>query len=139
MGISTPVKVAMGVALIGAVGFLVLSDTGEGILEYVEVDKVAAEPDKYEGREIKVIGEVVAGTIKQKKGSSADYTFEIERNGRRMKVHFTDMVPDTFQEGSPVELTGRLNAAGDTIESSQMSAKCPSKYEEEPGASLPKT
>jgi cytochrome c-type biogenesis protein CcmE len=133
MGLSTAAKVGLGVVLVGAVGFLVFSDTGQGILEYVEVSKVAEAPDAFKGREIKVIGTVVEGTIRQKKNSSADYTFEIEHDGKRMKVHYTDMVPDTFQEGSPVELLGRLNESGDTIESSQMSAKCPSKYEEEEG------
>jgi cytochrome c-type biogenesis protein CcmE len=65
--------------------------------------------------------------------------FEIEHEGKRLKVHFTDMVPDTFQEGSPVELVGRLNADGDTIESDQMTAKCPSKYEEQLGAKPPQS
>ncbi len=139
MALSTATKVGLGVVLVGAAGFLFFSETGEGILDYVEVDALVDAPDEFQGRDIKVIGTVVEGSIKQKKGSSADYMFEIEREGKRLKVHYTDMVPDTFQEGSPVELTGRLNAAGDTIESSEMTAKCPSKYEEEPGAELPKT
>jgi cytochrome c-type biogenesis protein CcmE len=133
MALETGAKIGLGVVLAGAVGYLVFSDTGEGVLDHVEADQVVAAPDQYQGREIKVYGIVVEGSIKQKKGQNADYLFEIEHNGKRLKVHFTDMVPDTFQEGGEVQLTGHLNAAGDTIESNEMSAKCPSKYEEEQG------
>jgi cytochrome c-type biogenesis protein CcmE len=139
MALPTGAKIGIGVVLAGAVGFLLFSDTGEGILEYVDVDKLVDSPADYMGREVKVAGRVVEGSIKQKKGSSADYMFEIEHEGKRLKVHFTDMVPDTFQEGSPVELVGRLNADGDTIESDQMTAKCPSKYEEQLGAKPPQS
>ncbi len=139
MALPTAAKIGIGVVLAGAVGFLLFSDTGEGILEYVDVDKLVESPADYTGREVKVAGTVVEGSIQQKKGSSADYVFEIEHRGKRLKVHYTDMVPDTFQEGSPVELVGRLNAAGDTIESNQMTAKCPSKYEEQLGAKAPQT
>lgn len=131
MALSTGVKVGLGVLALGAVAFLVLSDPGEGVLEYAYVEQVTADPDRFQGREFKVHGIVVAGSIKQKKNDSGDYLFEIEHGGRRLKVHFTNMVPDTFQEGGEVVLTGTLNDAGDTIESDEMSAKCPSKYEEE--------
>jgi len=47
-------------------------------------------------------------------------------------VHFTNIPPDTFQEEGEVVLTGKLNAEG-VFESDEMSAKCPSKYEEEAG------
>jgi cytochrome c-type biogenesis protein CcmE len=139
MALSITAKVGLGVVLVGAVGFLLLSDPGEGIFEYVEAHHVVDTPEQYSGRDFKVIGKVVEGSIKQKKGSTADYTFEIESQGRRIRVHFTDMVPDTFQEGSPVEILGRLNAEGDTIESNQMTAKCPSKNEEPVGAASPRT
>ena len=131
MALGMGVKIGLGAALAGAVGYLVFSDTGEGVLDHVEADQVVATPDAYKGREIRVYGIVVDGSIKQRKGANSDYRFQIENNGKRLKVHFTDMVPDTFQEGGEVQLTGHLNEAGDTIESNEMSAKCPSKYEEE--------
>ncbi len=124
--------------LLGGIGLLVFLPGGDeqetGIMEYVYVNKVVEDPAAFAGREFKVHGRVVPGTIRQKKNSSGDYRFEIEYEGERLKVHFTDMVPDTFAEGGEVVLTGRLNEAGDTVESSVMSAKCPSKYEEENGA-----
>jgi cytochrome c-type biogenesis protein CcmE len=123
----------VGVTLLGAIAFLTLGPSGEteGVLEYVYVDEVVGRTTEFAAREFKVHGVVVEGSVRQKKNESGDYMFEIEHEGKRLKVHYTDMVPDTFAEGGEVVLTGHLNVAGDTVESSEMSAKCPSKYEEE--------
>lgn len=134
MALPFATKAVLGLAVAGAIAYLVVSDEGEGVLEYVYADKVVQSPNEYTGRTIKVHGTVVPGTIRQKVGSSGDYTFEIESEGERMAVHFTNMVPDTFAEGGEVVLTGQLATAGGTFESDEMAAKCPSKYEEEPMA-----
>jgi cytochrome c-type biogenesis protein CcmE len=131
MALHTATKIGLGLVVAGAVTYIVLSDPGEGVLEYVYVDKVVATPDKYAGRTIKVHGTVVEGTVVKKKGSTGDYRFVIDHQGQRLDVHFTDIPPDTFQEGGEVVLTGRLAEGGTLFESNEMSAKCPSKYEEE--------
>lgn len=131
MALGAGTKIGMGVVLAGAIGYLVVSDTGEGVLEYVYVDKVVANADEYLGRTIKVHGIVVEGSIKKKKGTTGDYQFVVEYQGQRLPVHFTNIPPDTFQEGGEVVLTGRLTDDGRRFESDEMSAKCPSKYEEE--------
>lgn len=131
MALSTTSKVGLGIVVAGAIAFLVLSDTGEGVLEYVYVEKVVDAPANYEGRTIKVHGTVVKGTITKAKGTTGDYRFTVEHEGRRLNVHYTNIPPDTFQEEGEVILTGRL--VGDTFESDDMSAKCPSKYEEQQG------
>jgi cytochrome c-type biogenesis protein CcmE len=131
MALGTGTKIGLAVVVAGAVAVMVALDPGEGVLEYVYVDKVADDPARFAGRTIKVHGLVVEGSIKQKKGTTGDYRFVIEYEGRRLPVHFTDIPPDTFQEGGEVVLTGRLDAAGETFESEEMSAKCPSKYENE--------
>ncbi|MCH9681984.1 MAG: cytochrome c maturation protein CcmE [Deltaproteobacteria bacterium] len=131
MALTTTTKIGLGILVAGAIGIMVALDPGEGVLEYVYVEKVTADPGHFAGRTFKVHGTVVEGTIKAKKGTTGDYRFVIEHEGQRLAVHFTDIPPDTFQEGGEVILTGRLNSAGDTFESEEMSAKCPSKYEEE--------
>lgn len=99
---------------------------------YVEqvVEKMAENPAHFEGRTIKVHGLVVEGSIKKNK-KTGDYLFKVTHGGKTIDVHFTDIPPDTFQEGGEVVLTGHFNAAADTFESEEMSAKCPSKYENE--------
>lgn len=131
MALNTATKVGLGVVLAGAVTYLVLSDKGEGVLEYKYVDDVMAEPSEYIGRTIQVHGTVVEGSVKKKKGTTGDYHFVIHREGQQLAVHFTNIPPDTFQEGGEVILTGRLNEDATLFESDTMSAKCPSKYEEE--------
>jgi len=121
----------LGVVLAGALGYLVLSDPGEGVLEYVYASRVVDAPSDYTGRRIQVHGTVVEGTIAKKTGSTGDYHFVIVHEGKTLNVHFTDIPPDTFQEGGEVVVTGTLSPDGDLFESNQMSAKCPSKYEEE--------
>jgi cytochrome c-type biogenesis protein CcmE len=135
MALPLATKVVLGTALAGALAYLTLSDTGEGILEYVYVEKVVASPQQYAGRTIKVHGVVVEGTIQQKKGTTGDYRFVVEHEGKRLAVHYTNLVPDTFQEGGEVVLTGQLTEGGQLFESDEMSAKCPSKYEEEQAVS----
>ncbi len=131
MALSTTTKIGLGMLVAGAIGVLVMLDPGEGVLEYVYVEKVVEDPAHFEGRTFKVHGTVVEGTVKQKRGTTGDYRFMIEHEGQRLAVHFTNIPPDTFAEGGEVILTGKLNAGGDLFESEEMSAKCPSKYEEE--------
>ena len=131
MALTTTTKIGLAAVIAGAVTLMIALDPGEGVLEYVYVDSVAEDPNHFAGRTFKVHGTVVEGTVKQRKGTTGDYRFVIEHEGQRLAVHFTNIPPDTFQEGGEVILTGRLNDAGDTFESEEMSAKCPSKYEEE--------
>lgn len=133
MGINTATQIALGAALAGAIGFLVFTSRGDGVLEYLDADQVVEAPDRYMGRDIRVRGTVVEGTVVQKKNASGDYHFTIEHEGKQLFVHYTDMVPDTFMEGGQVVLTGQLTEDGSTIEATHMEAKCPSKYEEESG------
>src|SRR5262245_60928671 len=69
MALSSGTKIGLGLVVAGAITFLVLSDTGEGVLEYVYVDKVVTEPAQFQGRMIKVHGYVVEESIQKKKNS----------------------------------------------------------------------
>lgn len=132
MALPVTSQIMIGLVVGGAALYLVSSGGSEGVLEYVYVDRVVDQTAEYTGRQIKVHGVVVPGTVKQKKGGAGDYTFEIEKDGRRLPVHYTNMVPDTFQEGGEVVLTGELKDG--RFESEEMAAKCPSKYEEQVSA-----
>lgn len=129
MALSVATKSILGLTVAGALAFLVMSDTGEGVLEYVYVEQLKADTERYAGRTIKVHGYVVEGSIKKKKGTDGDFIFVVQHEGETLPVHYTGEVPDTFQEGGEVVLTGKLEDG--TFESNDMSAKCPSKYEEQ--------
>lgn len=128
MALPVTTQVILGLAIAGSAVYMVSAGDTEGVLEYIYVDKFVDAMPAYAGRTVKVHGTVVPGTVRQKVGAAGDYTFEVERDGRRLPVHFTNMVPDTFAEGGEVVLTGEL--LDGRFESEEMAAKCPSKYEE---------
>lgn len=132
MALSKGTQIGIGAVVISAVAFLIFSSPDEGVLEYVYVDKVVAAPEDFTEREFKVHGNVVEGTLRQAEDDA--YHFVIEFKGERLKVIYDDLLPDTFVEGGEVVLTGRLDPEQMVLRSSEMTAKCPSKYEEEPGA-----
>ncbi len=133
MALSKTTQIAIGSLVVGAGLFLILSSPEEGVLEYVYVDAVVDAPDKYEGRDIQVHGNVKEGSLTQDTDDD-EYHFVVELKGRMLEVVFDGQLPDTFMEGGEVVVTGRLEDDGALLRSSEMSAKCPSKYEEEPGA-----
>jgi len=131
MALPWTTKLIIGLVIGTAGSYLAFAGDAEGVMEYVYVNQVMERPAHFQGRTFKVHGTVVEGTVKQKVGAAGDYTFEVQRDGSKLAVHFTNMVPDTFQEGGEVILTGRLSPDGTTFESDEMAAKCPSKYEEQ--------
>src|SRR4029453_14807631 len=97
---------------------------------YKYVDEVMAQPATWEGKALQVHGTVVAGSI-GRKPDSREYRFQIQRNGKVLTAFYNGVVPDTFKNDSEVVLTGRLTANG--FMATDMTAKCPSKYEAAPG------
>src|SRR5690242_3449863 len=107
MALSTVTQFTIGGIVAAAITFLVVSSPDEGVLEYVYVDKVVDAPQDFVDREFKVHGNVVEGTLRQ--GEDDTYYFVIDFKGRRLKVAYDDLLPDTFAEGGEVVLTGRLD------------------------------
>ena len=112
-----------------AFGALLYASLGSNLQYYKFVDEVMAEPAAWEGKPLRVHGYVVPGTIERRK-TSREYRFEVERNGKRVLAHFTGTPPDSFKDGSEIVLTGTLT--NDEFLAEHMDAKCPSKYEEGP-------
>jgi cytochrome c-type biogenesis protein CcmE len=86
-------------------------------------------PLEWQGIKKKIHGYVVAGSIGRKR-DSLDYQFDLQRNGKVMRAYYSGIVPDTFKDDAEVVLTGELTSRGFTA--TDMTAKCPSKYEEAP-------
>ena len=120
------------VVLTLAFGTLFYSSLGESMQQYRYVDEVMAAPDEWHGKALKVHGYVKAGSI-ERKPDSLEYRFDLQRNGRTVKAYFSGIAPDQFKDDSEVVLTGVLTGSG--FHATDMTAKCPSKYEERPKAS----
>jgi cytochrome c-type biogenesis protein CcmE len=114
-----------------AFGVLLYSTLGESMQYYKYVDEVMVQPEAWHGKKLQVHGHVVPGSI-ARKADSLDYRFEVYRNGKTVRAYYSGIVPDTFKDDSEVVLTGALTPDG--FHASEMTAKCPSKYEEAPGS-----
>jgi cytochrome c-type biogenesis protein CcmE len=113
-----------------AFGVLLYSTLGESMQYYKYVDEVMAQPEAWQGKNLQVHGHVVPGSI-ARKPDSLEYRFEVYRNGKTVRAFYSGIVPDTFKDDSEVVLTGALTKDG--FHATDMTAKCPSKYEEAPG------
>ena len=112
-----------------AFGVLLYTTMGESMQYYKYVDEVTASPAQWQGKNLQVHGNVVPGSIKKKR-DALDYQFDIQRNGQVLRAYYSGIVPDTFKADSEVVLTGRLTQDG--FMATDMTAKCPSKYDAAP-------
>jgi cytochrome c-type biogenesis protein CcmE len=114
-------------------GVLLYTTLGESMQYYKYVDEVVGSQQEWTGKKLQVHGYVVPGSIGRKR-DRLDYQFEIQRNGKTLKAYYSGVVPDTFKDDSEVVLTGQLADHG--FVATEMTAKCPSKYEEAKGPSV---
>jgi len=56
-----------------------------------------------------------------------DYRFKLRNGDHAVLASYTGIVPDTFKDGAEIVLTGQLGPQG--FHATDMTAKCPSKYE----------
>ena len=116
--------------LIAAFSALLFTTLQDNLQYYKYVDEVASAPHEWDGKTLQVHGYVVPGTIAQKP-NTLDYRFDLQRNGKVVTAYYTGVVPDTFKDDAEVVLTGRFHEQGG-FNATDMTAKCPSKYEEAP-------
>jgi len=146
---STIAKLVLtGAVLIAGVAFFAKSGQTNS-QHYFKVEKLmATDLSQWKDTELKVHGNVVAGSIKEKVVSQETVrTFLVASEGKRIRVFGKGPKPDTFKDQSEVVATGRVvpasqmagiaSSLGVNIESdmqyvvdaTELMAKCPSKYE----------
>ncbi len=114
-----------------ALGGLLWGTLAEGTEYYMHVDEVMAKPEAWYGKNLQVHGFVVEGS-RFRKPDTLEYRFKVENNGAVIDAEYTGIVPDTFQDGSEVVLSGQLGPHGFAVAPNGVMAKCPSKYEPKP-------
>jgi cytochrome c-type biogenesis protein CcmE len=80
------------------------------------------------GRNVKVGGAVVHGTIVRDAGGVHFAIEDLTGRSSTVKVDYDGQMPATFAAGVQVVVTGRFAASGDLISAAQLETKCPSKY-----------
>lgn len=115
-------------ALIIGVIVVILSSTGSGAYS-LKIKEVKANKAKLSGKELRVSGKVVKGSLRNN-GGSFDHEFLLsDGNGLDLVCHYHGALPDPFKEGRNVIVQGMLKKDG-SIQASQLIVKCPSKYVE---------
>ncbi len=117
--------------LVTAFSALLFTTMQDNLQYYKYVDEVVAAPQEWQGKTLQVHGNVVPDSIKRKR-ESLDYEFDLHRNGKVMRAYFSGPTPDNFKDNAEVVLTGQFSPRG--FDATEMTAKCPSKYEEAPPA-----
>ena len=109
-------------------GFYVFINSAmEGGVYYLTVDEARAQPPASK-RPIRIKGKVVKNTY-QNPGEGKEHRFSIESgSAQTLNVQFSGALPDVFAEEREVIVTGLRDSAG-TLVATEVSAKCPSKYE----------
>jgi cytochrome c-type biogenesis protein CcmE len=128
-------NIGLLVALLVAVGAmlgLVFSSVDDAAIYSVTVDKVLAQKATLGGRNLRVEGDLVKGTLRHR-AEPCEYRFTLTRGGRELPVRYAEcVIPDTFRDvpDMDVQVTaeGELTEEG-YLEATHIMAKCPSKYE----------
>lgn len=125
--------VAGALVLVAVVGYLAVTGMKNSMMYYYTPDelaaKVTADPTAHD-MGAKVGGRVVPGSVKFDP-RTLDLRFDVVdiATGRtRFPVHYNGPLPDTFEEGRDVVVTGKLTEAG-TFEANEVLTKCGSRYE----------
>ncbi len=131
-GMSPIFKVGLVVALLGAgVSVLLFGSTASDAFVYSKlVHEVMADPSAFQGRELRVEGQLKSGSI-QFREDPCMWRFVIEKAGKEMPVEYPQcVVPDTFRDGMGISVTVQGKLAGDGgFLANQVVPRCPSKYE----------
>jgi len=123
--------VALLVAVAAMLG-LVFSSVDDAAIYSVTVDKVLAQKATLGGRNLRVEGDLVKGTLRHR-AEPCEYRFTLTRGGQELPVRYAEcVIPDTFRDvpDMDVQVTaeGELTEEG-YLEATHIMAKCPSKYE----------
>lgn len=126
-------KVALSVmVVVGALTYLFYATVAAGAEYYKHVDEVMANPAEWHGRRLQLHG--YARSVKR--SGTRDWSFDVEWKDHRVPATYSGIPPDTFKEGAEVVVKGRLGENGQ-FRGTEVVAKCPSKYNAQPGAQHP--
>lgn len=117
--------------ILASLGALAYASGGEKSHSVLVVDTmdVAANPERYAGREIRMRGFVKTGSV-LRMGDRAEFIVNQEEHEVAVYYDGSTQLPDTFADGAPVRVDGHLDANGRLV-SNKVEAKCASKYEAE--------
>lgn len=119
------VRVVLGLLLAVGAFYLVVGSMTEGGAYFYTVDEAADRP--VDDKLLRVKGKVLVGSYTLNEATN-EHRFTITEKEKTMPVYYKGALPDVFAEGGEVVATGRRDEGG-TLVATEVTAKCPSKYE----------
>jgi cytochrome c-type biogenesis protein CcmE len=115
----------------GAILTLVMTNLNSAAIYSKGVDEVVGKEDTLGGRNLRVQGTLVRGTLARRE-SPCEFRFHMKKNGSDIEVRYPQcVVPDTFRDIPNVDVdvtaTGKLKDGH--FQATEIMAKCPSKYD----------
>lgn len=115
-----------GIAIIGAIVYLVYANTQASALYYLTVPELKHCTDCMT-RSVRVAGIVENKSVKQNVDAQS-ITFTITDSNQTLPVTYSGVVPDIFRAGVQVVVEGHYTGSG-PFEAQTLLAKCPSKFQ----------
>jgi cytochrome c-type biogenesis protein CcmE len=127
--------------IILTLAFLAYSGYQESSAYFLTVPELYAMKDASHERQLKVSGDVVAGSIDRSESKAIKFVISHEDGKthelKKLTVKYvgTDAPPDTFIDRATAVVTGKMGSDGVFV-AHEMTAKCASKYEKEAAAGV---
>jgi cytochrome c-type biogenesis protein CcmE len=121
--------IAGGVVIIAALAWLGFVGFQESKAYYITVDELQSMSGSFEGKNLKIAGDVVSGSIDRSK-PQMEFVIAGLKNQVRIRYTGSDIIPDTFKDGSKALVEGTVDVGG-VFNARHIEAKCASKYEAE--------
>ena len=125
-------------ALVVAGLVVVFVATASGGRYELDVSQVATAPEKFDGKNLRVRGQIKEGSIVATSEGGRPLTrfVLIDESGHELPIVSRESPPDNFEGGKSCIVEGKYTKTGEhgEVESTRLTMKCPSKYEAEGGA-----
>lgn len=120
--------VIAGLAIAGAVLYLVLANTGATAEYYMTISQLRT-CSGCSARSVRVAGVVVAGSIERNEATQVvQFKISDSKTTAAMPVIYNGVVPDIFASGAQVVVEGKLTGDG-VFQADSLLTKCPSKFQ----------
>ena len=115
-----------GLIVFLAIAYLAYMGFQSSATYYYTVSELVHMGNSIHGENVKVNGQVAAGSVEKEPGSLV-LRFTIIEGGENLPVVYKGVVPDAFKVGNDIVVEGHLNPEG-IFQANTILVKCPSKY-----------
>ena len=117
-----------GLLVVLAMGYLAYTGFESSTTYYYTVSELVEQGDSIHGENVRVSGQVAAGSLKQESaGHILKFNIIDDKVEESLPIIYQGVVPDNFKVGNDVVVEGHLDSGG-IFQANTILVKCPSKY-----------